>query len=74
MDFLKNLLCCCDDWGIVVLMVYVFFIENWGCFLEEVEFLMILFEWVLWWELKEMMVENVCICFVGNLIFLFCFF
>ncbi|HBB32288.1 MAG TPA: isoprenyl transferase [Cyanobacteria bacterium UBA8803] len=66
-DALKNLLRCCDDWGIKALTAYAFSTENWGRPLEEVEFLMTLFELVLRRELQEMMAENVRIQFVGNL-------
>lgn len=66
-DALKNLLRCCRDWGVEALTAYAFSTENWGRPLEEVEFLMTLFERVLRQELKEMMEENVRIRFVGNL-------
>ncbi|MGK7872218.1 MAG: polyprenyl diphosphate synthase [Xenococcaceae cyanobacterium] len=66
-DALKDLLRCCKDWGIPALTAYAFSTENWGRPLEEVEFLMTLFERVLRRELKEMMEENVRIRFVGNL-------
>lgn len=64
---LKDLLRCCKDWGIPALTVYAFSTENWGRPIEEVEFLMTLFEKVLRRELAEMMAENVRIRFVGNL-------
>ncbi|MBR8830218.1 MAG: Isoprenyl transferase [Chroococcopsis gigantea SAG 12.99] len=66
-DALKDLLRCCRDWGIPALTAYAFSTENWGRPLEEVEFLMTLFERVLRRELKEMMREDVKIRFVGNL-------
>jgi undecaprenyl diphosphate synthase len=66
-DALKDLLRCCKDWGVPALTAYAFSTENWGRPLEEVEFLMTLFERVLRRELKEMMAENVRIRFVGNL-------
>ena len=66
-DALKDLLRCCRDWGIPALTAYAFSTENWGRPLEEVEFLMTLFERVLRRELQEMMAENVKIRFVGNL-------
>lgn len=66
-DTLKQLLRCCDDWGISALTAYAFSTENWGRPIEEVEFLMTLFERVLIRELKEMMEEDVRIQFVGNL-------
>ena len=66
-DALKNLLRCCKDWGVAALTAYAFSTENWGRPLEEVEFLMTLFERVLRRELKEMMEENVRIRFIGDL-------
>lgn len=66
-DALKDLLRCCKDWGIPALTAYAFSTENWGRPLEEVDFLMTLFERVLRQELREMIQENVKINFVGNL-------
>ncbi len=66
-DTLKDLLRCCDDWGLEVLTAYAFSTENWGRPRPEVEFLMTLFERVLKHELKEMMEKNVRIRFVGDL-------
>ncbi len=66
-DVLKDLLRCCKDWGIPALTAYAFSTENWGRPLEEVQFLMTLFERVLRRELREMMAEDVRIRFVGNL-------
>lgn len=66
-DALKDLLRCCKDWGVPALTAYAFSTENWGRPLEEVEFLMTLFERVLRRELEEMNQENVRIRFVGNL-------
>lgn len=66
-DALKELLRCCDDWGVQALTAYAFSTENWGRPLEEVDFLMTLFERVLRRELQEMIKENVRIEFVGNL-------
>ncbi len=66
-DALKRLLRCCNDWGVPALTAYAFSTENWGRPLDEVEFLMTLFERVLRRELQEMMTENVKIRFVGNL-------
>ena len=66
-DTLKDLLRCCRDCGIQALTAYAFSTENWGRPLEEVEFLMTLFERVLRQELREMMAEGVQIHFVGNL-------
>jgi undecaprenyl diphosphate synthase len=66
-DALKSLLRCCRDWGITALTAYAFSTENWKRPLEEVDFLMTLFERVLRQELQEMMEEDVRIRFVGNL-------
>ena len=66
-DALKNLLRCCRDWGVGALTAYAFSTENWGRPMEEVEFLMTLFERVLRQELREMMDEDVRIRFAGNL-------
>ena len=66
-DTLKALLRCCRDWGIGALTAYAFSTENWGRPVEEVDFLMTLFERVLRQELMEMMAENVRIRFVGDL-------
>ena len=66
-DALKDLLRCCKDWGVKALTAYAFSTENWGRPLEEVDFLMTLFERVLMRELEEMMQENVRIQFMGNL-------
>ena len=66
-DTLKDLLRCCKDWGISALTAYAFSTENWGRPLEEVEFLMTLFERVLRREVQEMSKENVKIRFVGHL-------
>ena len=66
-DTLKRLLRCCRDWGVRALTAYAFSTENWGRPLEEVDFLMTLFERVLRQELAEMMAEDIRISFVGNL-------
>lgn len=66
-DTLKDLLRCCKDWGIQALTAYAFSTENWGRPLEEVDFLMALFERVLRRELREMVEEGVRINFVGDL-------
>ncbi len=67
-DALKELLRCCKDWGVPALTAYAFSTENWGRPLEEVDFLMTLFERVLRRELNEMMKENVQITFIGDLL------
>jgi undecaprenyl diphosphate synthase len=65
--YAEKLLRCSRDWGIKALTAYAFSTENWGRPIEEVDFLMTLFERVLRQELKEMMEEDVRIRFVGNL-------
>ncbi|MBV9386663.1 MAG: isoprenyl transferase [Chroococcidiopsidaceae cyanobacterium CP_BM_ER_R8_30] len=66
-DALKDLLRCCKDWGIEALTAYAFSTENWSRPLQEVDFLMTLFERMLGRELREMVQENVQIQFAGNL-------
>jgi undecaprenyl diphosphate synthase len=66
-DVLKDLLRCCKDWGIPALTAYAFSTENWGRPLEEVDFLMTLFERVLRRELDEMNAEQVRIRFIGQI-------
>ena len=66
-ETLKELLRCCRDWGLKALTAYAFSSENWGRPLEEVNFLMTLFEKVLHQELQEMIAEDIQIRFVGNL-------
>jgi undecaprenyl diphosphate synthase len=66
-DALKDLLRCCQDWGIPALTVYAFSTENWGRPLEEVDFLITLFERVIRRELDDMIAENVQCHVVGNL-------
>ena len=63
---LKDLLHCCKDWGIATLTVYAFSSENWHRPLQEVEFLMGLFEQLLHQELAEMQREGVRISFIGD--------
>jgi undecaprenyl diphosphate synthase len=64
---LKALLRCCKDWGIPALTVYAFSTENWRRPLEEVDFLLRLFDRLLRRELQEMQREGVRIHFIGNL-------
>lgn len=64
---LKELLRCCKDWGIKALTAYAFSTENWQRPLEEVEFLMLLFERLLRRELAQMHQEWVRISFIGDL-------
>jgi undecaprenyl diphosphate synthase len=64
---LKNILRYCSDWGISALTVYAFSTENWRRPLEEVNFLMSLFERMLQQELAEMHARQVKISFLGDL-------
>jgi undecaprenyl diphosphate synthase len=64
---LKELLRCCKDWGIKALTAYAFSTENWQRPLEEVNFLMLLFEKLLCQELAQMHREGVRISFIGDL-------
>lgn len=63
----KDLLRCCQDWGIPTLTVYAFSTENWRRPMEEVSFLMRLFDRLLRRELAEMQREGVQIRFLGDL-------
>ena len=64
---LKDLLRCCKDWGIGALTVYAFSTENWRRPLEEVNFLMVLFDRMLVKELAEAKKEGVRIRILGDL-------
>ncbi|MGH1394547.1 MAG: isoprenyl transferase [Trichormus sp.] len=64
---LKQLLRCCKDWGIKALTAYAFSTENWQRPIEEVDFLMLLFERLLRRELAQMHQEAVRISFIGDL-------
>ncbi|MDZ8034148.1 MAG: isoprenyl transferase [Nostoc sp. DedQUE08] len=64
---LKELLRCCKDWGIKALTAYAFSTENWQRPVEEVDFLMHLFERLLRRELAQMHQEGVRISFIGDL-------
>ncbi|OUL34448.1 isoprenyl transferase [Nostoc sp. T09] len=64
---LKELLRCCKDWGIKALTAYAFSTENWRRPVEEVDFLMLLFERLLRRELAQMHQEGVRISFIGDL-------
>lgn len=64
---LKDLVRCCKDWGIPTLTAYAFSTENWRRPLEEVDFLLVLFERLLRQELAEMDREGVRISFIGDL-------
>ncbi|MEH2050279.1 isoprenyl transferase [Nostoc sp.] len=64
---LKELLRCCKDWGVKALTAYAFSTENWQRPVEEVNFLMHLFERLLHRELAQMHREGVRISFIGDL-------
>ncbi len=64
---LKALLRSCKDWGIKALTAYAFSTENWRRPTEEVDFLMLLFERLLYKELAQMHQEGVRVSFVGDL-------
>ena len=64
---LKKIVRCCDEWGIKALTVYAFSTENWKRPLEEVRFLMGLFEHLIRKELAELKRENVRLRFIGDL-------
>ncbi len=64
---LKELLRCCKNWGIKALTAYAFSTENWQRPVEEVNFLMLLFERLLRRELAQMHQEGVRISFIGDL-------
>ena len=66
-DALKETLRLCSDWGIDALTVYAFSTENWSRPLDEVNFLMTLFERVLQNELESLQNEQVRIRFLGDL-------
>jgi undecaprenyl diphosphate synthase len=63
---LKEMVCCCQNWGIKILTVYAFSTENWGRPFIEVNFLMNLFENFLAEELEEMHREGVRIKVIGE--------
>ena len=64
---LKELLRCCKNWGIEALTAYAFSTENWRRPIQEVDFLMLLFERLLQRELGQMQREGVRISFIGDL-------
>ena len=64
---LKALIRCCKDWGIPAMTAYAFSTENWQRPLQEVEFLMRMFERLLKLEREELVREGVKISFIGDL-------
>lgn len=57
---------CCFELGILVLILFVFFSENWGWLQEEVDVLMKLFFGVFDCEVDELYWCGVCVCFIGE--------
>ncbi len=66
-ETLKQVVRYCQDFGIPVLTVYAFSTENWKRPAEEVEFLMQLFEQVIWQELNHLFEQGVRLSFIGDL-------
>lgn len=66
-DALRELVRCCDDWGIEALTVYAFSTENWNRSREEVVVIMTLIEQFLRRELPEMMERDIRLNLVGDL-------
>jgi undecaprenyl diphosphate synthase len=64
---LKALVRCCKDWGVPMVTAYAFSTENWNRSIEEVNFLMSLFEQLLKRELAELHQAGVRIAFIGDL-------
>ncbi len=64
---LKEIVRCCKDWGISALTVYAFSTENWKRPIEEISFLMLLFERMLRQEVEQMHREGIRITFIGDL-------
>jgi undecaprenyl diphosphate synthase len=64
---LKQILRCCQDWGMEALTVYAFSTENWGRPPEEVNYLMNLCERMLQKELAEMHQRGVQVRFIGDI-------
>lgn len=66
-ETLKEIVGCCKDWGIPILTVYAFSTENWKRPIEEVSFLMLLFERMLRQEVEQMHRVGIRITFIGDL-------
>jgi undecaprenyl diphosphate synthase len=66
-ETLKQVVRYCQDLGIQALTVYAFSTENWKRPAEEVEFLMQLFEHVIWQELNHLHEQGVRLNFIGDL-------
>lgn len=66
-DALRDLVRCCDDWGLEALTVYAFSTENWKRPQQEVTLIMTLIEHFLRAELPEMMERDIRLELVGDL-------
>lgn len=66
-ETLKRVVRDCKDLGIAALTVYAFSTENWQRPAEEVQFLMQLFEQVIWQELEHLNEQGVRLSFIGDL-------
>lgn len=66
-DTVRELVRCCDDWGIEALTVYSFSTENWKRPPQEVSVIMTLLEQFLQRELPEMMERHIRLELVGGL-------
>lgn len=66
-DALRELVRCCDDWGISALTVYAFSTENWNRPTQEVTLIMTLIEQFLRAELPELMERKIYLELVGDL-------
>jgi len=64
---LKNIIKLCKNLGVKVLTVYAFSTENWSRPVEEVNFLLNLFDKVLQKELSEINKESIRLRFIGDL-------
>jgi len=64
---LKNILQLAKRWGVKVLTVYAFSTDNWSRPIEEVNFLLNLFEKVLDKEIEELNKESIKLNFIGDL-------
>ena len=64
---LKNILQLAKSWGVNIMTVYAFSTENWSRPVEEVNFLLNLFEKVLDREIEELNKDMIRINFIGDL-------
>ena len=66
-DALRDLVRCCDDWGIQALTVYAFSTENWNRPQKEINVIMMLIEQFLRWELREFAQRQIRVELMGQL-------